>query len=223
MVGGITHQREISSDGITAIGIDVGGQRKGFHAVALTAGRYSSHCASTQVSTVVEWCHSVNGTVIAVDAPCRWSRDGRARPAERQLMAQGIWCFSTPTRRRALEHQKNYYGWMLQGEVLFQALESSHALCSELPLSGQKCCFETFPHAITRQLTNGKPEDTTKRVQRRKLLGLLGIDLAHLTNLDLVDAALCALTAYYVATGRECVCYGESDSGFIIVPQSLNS
>ena len=110
MAGGITHQHHGSSEGITAIGIDVGGQRKGFHAVALTAGRYSSHCVSPQVSTVVEWCHNLNGTVIAVDAPCRWSRDGRARPAERELMAQGIWCFSTPTRRRALEHQKNYYG-----------------------------------------------------------------------------------------------------------------
>ncbi len=111
----------------------------------------------------------------------------------------------------------------LQGEALFQALESSHALCFELPPPGQKCCFETFPHAITRQLTNGNTRGTNKRVQRRTLLGLAGIDLGHLTNLDLVDAALCALTAYHVATGRECVCYGESESGFIIVPKSLNS
>ncbi len=223
MVGNIPHLHHGSSEGITAIGIDVGGQRKGFHAVALTAGRYSSHCVSPQVSTVVEWCHNLNGTVIAVDAPCRWSRDGRARPAERELMAQGIWCFSTPTRRRALEHQKNYYGWMLQGEALFQALESSHALCFELPPPGQKCCFETFPHAITRQLTNGNTRGTNKRVQRRTLLGLAGIDLGHLTNLDLVDAALCALRAYYVAAGKECVCYGESESGIIIVPKSLHS
>ena len=98
MADGITEQSGRSATAVTVIGIDVGGPRKGFHAVALTDGQYSGHCATTGVSELVDWCSMKNGTVIAVDAPCLWSRDGRSRPAERQLMKKGIYCFSTPTR-----------------------------------------------------------------------------------------------------------------------------
>jgi predicted RNase H-like nuclease len=45
-----------------------------------------------------------------------------------------------------------------------------------------------------------------------------GIDLSKLTNIDLVDAALCAHVAYLTATGAACVSYGESGTGLIIVP-----
>jgi predicted RNase H-like nuclease len=49
-------------------------------------------------------------------------------------------------------------------------------------------------------------------------LAQAGIDLTELTNIDLVDAALCALTAYRAATGRECMSFGEPNTGLIIVP-----
>jgi predicted RNase H-like nuclease len=39
-----------------------------------------------------------------------------------------------------------------------------------------------------------------------------------LTNIDLMDAALCALTAYHAASGQECVSFGEPNTGLIIVP-----
>jgi predicted RNase H-like nuclease len=45
-----------------------------------------------------------------------------------------------------------------------------------------------------------------------------GIDLAPLTNIDLIDAALCALAAHHAASGGDCVIYGEPESGLIIVP-----
>ncbi len=45
---------------------------------------------------LAHWCRSVVGaSVIAIDAPRRWSSDGRARPCERELMRQGIFCFET--------------------------------------------------------------------------------------------------------------------------------
>jgi predicted RNase H-like nuclease len=50
------------------------------------------------------------------------------------------------------------------------------------------------------------------------LLEEAGIDLSSLTNIDLIDAALCALTAYHAAMGGECVSYGEPNTGLIIVP-----
>ena len=216
--------------GNTVVGVDVGGQRKGFHAVALTDGQYADRCATADVGKLVAWCRNVHATVIAVDAPSRWSTDGRARLAERQLMARGIWCFSTPTRKQAKERERqhslgkatNHYGWMLRGEELFQALERTHPLCSGLPASGHRCCFETFPHDITWHLTAGKADATRKRSQRRDLLEKAGIDLAKLTNIDLVDAALCALAAqHFVSDGGKCLSYGEQDTGLIIVPKTL--
>ena len=81
---------------ITVVGIDVGGVRKGFHAVALRDGVYAGQLATGDVQESAHWCRSVVGaSVIAIDAPCRWSSDGRARPCERELMRQGIFCFAT--------------------------------------------------------------------------------------------------------------------------------
>jgi predicted nuclease with RNAse H fold len=93
MVGVIKQPDRVAANGITVVGVDVGGERKGFHAVALTGEQYSGCYATTDVGQLVDWCHEVQGAVIAVDAPCRWSTDGRARPAERELMRMGIWCF----------------------------------------------------------------------------------------------------------------------------------
>jgi predicted nuclease with RNAse H fold len=81
---------------ITGVGIDVGGVRKGFHAVALRDGVYAGQLGTGDVQELADWCRSVVGaSVIAIDAPCRWSSDGRARPCERELMRQGICCFET--------------------------------------------------------------------------------------------------------------------------------
>ena len=105
---------------------------------------------------------------------------------------------------RAVEHPKNHYGWMLQGEELFRALESSHPLCFEPQTWDSRYCFETFPHAITWHLTNGQCKAARKRLQRRSLLDQAGIDPCQLTNIDLIDAALCALAAQRMAEGGEC-------------------
>jgi predicted nuclease with RNAse H fold len=205
---------------IITVGIDVGGTRKGFHAVALKDGAYLSHLSTKEVKKLTVWCRDiVRARVIAVDAPCHWSTDGRARPAEIELMNMGIWCFSTPIRKIAEDHPTKHYDWMLRGEELFQALMEDFPICCNLPSAGQKCCFETFPHAITWHLRGGDADASIKRAQRRELLENAGIDLTKLTNIDLVDAALCAFTAYCAVTGEECVSYGEPNTGLIIVPE----
>jgi predicted nuclease with RNAse H fold len=209
-----------SPAGITTVGIDVGGERKGFHAVAITGGEYDGQLSTKDVQELSCWCReTVRAQVIAVDAPCGWSIDGHSRPAERELMQKSIWCFSTPTREKAVRHPTNYFGWMLLGEELFHALGADFPLCRELPAAGRKCCFETFPHAITWHLRGGNADASQKRKQRRALLEQAGIDLDHLTNIDLKDAALCALTAYHAARGDECDAFGEPETGLIIVPK----
>lgn len=217
-----------SSSSQFVVGIDVGGEKKGFHAVALANGSYHDcirpkGVTKVGVAELVGWVRELQATVVAIDAPCRWSEDDHCRPAERALMQEGIWCFSTPTRERAVEHPNKYFDWMLQGESLFRALEADFPLCRELPTAGQRCCFETYPHAITWHLRGGNADASHKGSQRRDLLERAGIDTGALTNIDLVDAALCALTAHYAATGVECRSFpesGGSTSGLIIVPKN---
>ncbi|KAF0654265.1 hypothetical protein L107_04550 [Cyanobium sp. Copco_Reservoir_LC18] len=205
---------------ITTVGIDVGGARKGFHAVALTGGTYAAQLATPDAVELAHWCSSeVQASVIAIDAPCRWSADGRARPCERELRQQGIICFASPTRQAAAAHPTDYFGWMLRGEALYQALAPSHPLVAALPIVGQRCCFETFPHAITWHRRGGNAQATQKRSQRRALLQQAGIALQSLTSIDWIDAALCALAAHDAASGGACVHYGEPETGWIVVPQ----
>ncbi len=209
-----------NAPGPTTVGIDVGGPRKGFHAVALTGGAYAAQLATSDAEAFAQWCRSeVQASVIAIDAPCRWSRNGRARPCERELRQQGIICFASPTRQAAVAHPTGYYDWMLQGEALYQALEASHPLIAHLPMDGPGC-FETFPHAITWHLRGGQAQASRKRTQRRELLQHAGIDLAPLTNIDWIDAALCALTAHHASSGSACVHYGEPETGWIVVPSA---
>ncbi len=119
----------------TTIGIDVGGNRKGFHAVALRGGTYAGQLASRDAQTVSHWCCAVmKASVIAIDAPCRWSSDGHPRPCERDLLGRGLRCFTTPTRARAVAHPTDYFGWMVRGEELFLSLEPTLALLSDVTL-----------------------------------------------------------------------------------------
>jgi predicted nuclease with RNAse H fold len=223
MPRGATIQRSAGASAITTVGIDVGGERKGFHAVALTDGDYASQKVTKDALELAHWCReTMQARVIAVDAPCRWSSDGRARAAERELMKKGIWCFSTPMREKAIEHSTNYFAWMLKGEELFRALVDDFPICRTLPVAGPKCCFETFPHAITWHLRGGDADASQKGRQRRALLAQAGIDLTELTNIDLIDAALCAFLAYHAATGEECESFGEPNTGLIIVPARQN-
>ncbi len=214
-----TAPRSTETSAIATVGIDVGGPRKGFHAVALSGGAYAAQLATSDVRELAHWCRSeVQASVIAIDAPCRWSRDGRARPCERELRQRGIICFASPTRQAAVAHPTGYYDWMLQGEALYQALEVSHPLVHCLPINGPGC-FETFPHAITWHLRGGQAQASQKRTQRRALLQQAGIDLAPLTSIDWIDAALCSLTAHHAAVGCACVPYGEPETGWIVVPR----
>jgi len=192
---------------------------KGFHAVALVGGRYHDALASKDVEELAHWSvRTMKATVIAIDAPCAWSTDGRCRPAERRMMEQGIYCFSTPTRATALAHPRNHFGWMLGGMALFEALKSTHPVRDPRKPGRERYCIETFPHAITWHLRGGHASAKRKRTERRALLDRLGIDRTALTNIDKVDAALCAYVAHLAATRAGLHGYGEVATGLIVVP-----
>lgn len=200
-----------------ASGIDVGCVKKGFHAVALQGTKVLGTLNSGDVDKVVDWCIRQKADVVAIDAPCRWTRVGKSQPAEQQLMANRILCYSTPQRQIAIEHRTNFYGWVLRGERLFSALEKHFPLFDGPSTPLMKTCFETFPHAVTWHLTSGAAVGKLKRTQRRKLLQDAEIDTTCLTNIDFIDAALCAHAAQYFAK-QDYFAYGEKETGFIVVP-----
>ena len=57
-----------------------------------------------------------------------------------------------------------------------------------------------------------------KRIDRRRLLRETGLSTASLTNIDQIDAALCAVTARYLLAGKVDM-YGNLKEGFIVVPK----
>jgi predicted nuclease with RNAse H fold len=203
--------------GLTVAGIDVGGPRKGFHAVALVDGALDGVFTSTDPALVAAWCAARGARHVGVDAPSGWSPDGRMRPAERALLAAGIPCFASPTRAAALAHPKNWYGWMLNGERLYGLLARHYRLYAGAAPASVGQCFETFPQAIACALAGRHVPARDKRARRRALLEDAGIDTRLLTNIDLVDAALCALAAQCFATARFSA-YGDAADGFIVIP-----
>jgi predicted nuclease with RNAse H fold len=199
------------------IGVDVGGKNKGFHAVALRAGRFVDKAAGCDAKEIAEWCRTLDASVIGIDAPCRWSRTGKRRPCERELAGIGISAFSTPSLAVGQVHP--FYDWMLNGVELFRLLAPYYPLYNGRSSPLNPTSFETFPHAVACALAGKKLSAKEKRLDRRRLLALAGIDTDSFTNIDEVDAALCAVTAQRFLAGTF-KAYGDDVDGFIVVPSA---
>lgn len=204
---------------ILVAGVDVGGARKGFHAVLLQGSRVVSQLHSINPEEVAEFCRSDSRVRwIGVDAPCRWRTSKRPRLAESELRQAGYPCFFTPHREEALRHPTDYYGWMIMGWRLFACLEEKAILYPGRRQHHQgPVVFETFPSAAARRLAVGHSFTGNKLRDRRALLQALGVETASLTNLDWLDAALCSVTALRVSQGNY-EAFGNRDSGFILLP-----
>ena len=202
----------------TVVGIDVGGKRKGFHAVALRNGRFIETKQFTTPTPLADWCLKQDAHIVAVDAPCKWSQSGGSRRAERDLRVGGqiIQCFKTPTRERAVKHRKGFYGWVFNGEQLYQHL-ALHYRLFDGELREGLMVFESFPHAVVCALAGRVVPTKPKATVRRAALRARGYDVTCLVNIDFVDAALCAVAAEAFLKG--CVqCFGDEQEGFIVVP-----
>ena len=198
------------------VGIDVGGLGKGFHAVALTNGRFlPKHFKDAQ--GLFAWIVELKATVVAIDAPCRWAVSGKSRLSERELAMDGekIQCFKTPERTSALG--RPFYGWVFNGETLYDLLNASHSLFDGSLQTGA-IVLETFPHAVACALAGKVVPARQKGLVRRRVLAEQGFDISPLANIDVVDAALCALTALRFHQGLT-KAFGDAREGFIVVPR----
>lgn len=199
----------------TVIGIDVGGPRKGFHAVVLREGKICGAKTDCDPQAMAAWCLEQKASVVGVDAPCRWSVADKHREADRLLNQKGMHCFYTPTRDRA--EGNPFYSWMLNGEKLFQALLAHFRLYTG-QRDAKRVCFETFPHAIVCALKGEIVPAHPKTSVRREVLKNLGLDISSLTNIDFIDAALCAVAAEAFRRG-EVELYGDAEEGYVVVPR----
>ncbi len=199
------------------VGVDVGGRKKGFHAVALFNGRRVDTFTTRNVAKVAAWCQKLNAFAVGVDAPCCWSLTGRARACERALAVAGMTSFATPSQLVGERHP--FYGWMLNGAQLFGLLKEKehYRLFDGSSPTSSPVCFETFPHAVACALAGKKLAAKHKRIDRPNLLRDAGLSLDSLSNIDFVDAGLCALTAHHLLAGTFKI-YGDVPEGFIIVP-----
>jgi len=196
------------------VGVDVGGTRKGFHAIALQERAIMARLHTLAASEMGDWCNELGVLGIAIDAPCRWSRTGRARLAEREMAKEKIFAFATPSRAEA--ETKQFYRWMLNGASLYSCIESNYKL-----FDGHKprkrFCVETFPQAVACALAGRVLPAKKKSANRLAVLESEGIATTTLTNMDYIDAALCALAARYIGMGSY-RSYGDDEEGFIVVP-----
>jgi predicted nuclease with RNAse H fold len=203
----------------TVAGIDVGGDRKGNHLVILRGAELVCNLGGATPERMLEQCRAFEVTAVGIDAPCRWRTGAAARLAEKALAQQRIFSFATPARELALASQSGFYGWMFNGERVYDAFAAHFPLFSGGATVTGRVCFETFPHAITCAFL-GTDVASAKRKgpQRRQILEREGIASAPLGSIDDVDAALCAVAARYLLAGR-INSFGDESGGFIVVPR----
>jgi predicted nuclease with RNAse H fold len=203
--------------GSLVVGVDVGGSKKGFHAVALKDGLYREELSTLSADEIAAWCRGLRASVVGIDAPCRWSLTGRARPCERALAAEGLHTFATPSQGKGAAHP--FYRWMVKGADLYRCLGPDYPLFEGQRSASDQVCFETFPHAVACALARKPLSAKQKRADRSRLLEEAGVSTEALTNIDWIDAALCALAAHHLGTGTF-KAYGDAAEGFIVVPHS---
>lgn len=203
-------------------GIDVGGDKKGCNLVVLQGTSILCSVNSKAPEYLVQICAEHDVVAVGVDAPCQWRTGGSARLAEKELARARISSFSTPTRELAISNAANFYGWMYNGERVYQALTPMYPLLLGRAYGTGRVSFETFPHAITCAML-GKHVASAKQksTQRRQILEEIGINTRMLKSINAVDAALCALTARFLVEGKTYP-YGDATGGYIRVPATTS-
>lgn len=199
-------------------GIDIGGDRKGCHLAILKGTRILRVLKGSEPEHMLQACIDAGVVAVGIDAPCQWASEQQGRHAEKVLAQQRIFSFATPTRERAKSNASGFYGWMFNGERVYETFFKRFALFKGGECRGEKICFETFPHAITcamlgREIASARQ----KRLQRRRILETAGVETAALKSIDEIDAALCALTARFLLEGKTHA-YGDESGGYIVVP-----
>jgi predicted RNase H-like nuclease len=200
-------------------GIDVGGERRGFHLVSLQGAAIKSTWATRDAADAAAWCIDQGAKLVGVDAPSGWSKgiagEFKSREAERSIHSEGFHIFFTPTKEEG--SKRAFSQWMLNGERLYAELVKHYPLYGGQSSAPPECCFETYPYIAACGLANKRMSAKNKNPERREIIRSAGIDPTLLRNQDYVDAGICALVAYSVHIDY-CTAYGHENEGFILTP-----
>jgi predicted nuclease with RNAse H fold len=183
-------------------GIDVGGPAKGFHLAVVDHQRVVA--GPTRIvgpADAVGWLAEYEPALVAVDSPIAPALEGRAhRDCELRLARELCRIRWTPDAR-SLRANPAYYGWILNGLELYEALRSAR-------LDAVEC----FPTASWTRLAGPRAGRTRAHWTGAALPMLRLAGIPPRTNQDQRDALAAAVTAR--AHGRrQTACYGD-----IVVP-----
>ena len=164
-------------------GVDVGGQRKGFHAALIDDSGLRGLANLKAVADVVEWLERSRPQVVAVDSPIAAAPDGASsREGERRLAAAVCGIRYTPERSRLSGNA--YYAWIEHGLELYDALAD-----------GPWTVVECFPTASWTRWAGGRGRRTRAAWSRGALAGFTLEGVPPRLSQDERDAIGAALTA----------------------------
>ena len=200
-----------------ALGIDIG-VRKGLDLVLMDDRRTPvvriGHASMGDVTRVIQ---DYRPSIVAIDSPPRWASSGASRLTENELARLNIHAFRTPSAKHADGMKPNWLEWMREGMRVFRLVERlGYPLGTNESFRGK--AIEVFPHASATVLAGClPPEGMTKRSWRQRVLRMQGVRTEELTTVDLLDAALAALTGLFALDGHH-FHPGDPKEGVIVVP-----
>lgn len=188
-----------------AVGVDVGGRRKGFHGCALRGDEVVGGPERLPgVESAVAWIEARRPDIVSLDSPKTCAPAGESsRQDERELNASVCGIRWTPDESRLAGNP--YYEWVEHGLELYAALAQAGIARERL--------IEVFPTAAWTRLYGPREERSRAKWSAAALagLGLSGLPSRRLGQDDR-DAVAAALVARLHAEGRTRA-FGE-----IIVP-----
>jgi predicted nuclease with RNAse H fold len=184
----------------TVIGVDVGGQRKGFDVALLDDREVAALMGGLNCETVVELVSTHQPALIAVDSPRSCAPEGQStRECERELNASICDIRWTPDKKRV--HANPYFAWIVEGLALYAALAAASA-----PV------IEVFPTASWTRWHGPRGPLTRAAWTRDGLARLALTGVPERTNQDQRDAIAAAMTAQQHIRGL------THEIGKIVVP-----
>lgn len=185
------------------LGIDVGGERKGFDAALIDERGVLAMDRKLPVAGVLELVRTAGPTLVGIDGPCCWAADGETSRAGERLLNRTV-CGIRWTPDQHQGRRSDYYAWIREGLALFDALRSASV-----------DAVEVFPTASWTRW-HGPRGAVPRACWSRSALASLGLEGVPLrTNQDQRDAIAAAVTARQHSLGSTDT-YGE-----IVVPKAL--